>query len=174
MQEKSHKKFHSETIFLMDILIERLKAAFNASNYKELSVKLGVKEGTIKTWVRRDSYDLKLIVSKCNPRINLNWLMTGEGPMLNQDTEDRELETGTAEDYEGNNSSNAPTKYAPGEFNLPFMLQENSDHEYRIFPDINKDAFIAYLDRKDRIIRELSEEVGKLKARLEQMSGTDN
>ena len=63
-------------------IIDRLKRAFNARNYKDLSEKLDTNENTIKSWVNRNSYDIPLIVSKCNNDISLNWLLKGDGEMI--------------------------------------------------------------------------------------------
>ncbi|WP_430817085.1 helix-turn-helix domain-containing protein [Carboxylicivirga sp. RSCT41] len=62
-------------------LIDRLKKAFDARNYKDLSAKLDTNENTIKSWVNRNSYDIPLIVSKCDQNISLNWLLRGDGKM---------------------------------------------------------------------------------------------
>lgn len=74
MQEKTS---HNAIFFI----IERLKAYFQIVTDIELSKILEVKPNTISTWRNRNTIDWELIFAKCD-NINLNWLLTGEGPML--------------------------------------------------------------------------------------------
>jgi len=74
MQEKTSQ---NEIFFI----IERLKSYFQVDSDSKLAQILGVKPNTISTWKARHSVDWPLIFSKCD-NLNLNWLLTGEGPML--------------------------------------------------------------------------------------------
>ncbi len=72
----SSKKWQDATIIL-----ERLKKAYSLKNDAKLANFLDVKPNTIATWKKRNSIDFPLIFAKCHD-LNLNWLLTGQGPMF--------------------------------------------------------------------------------------------
>ena len=79
----------SKTSHNANILLDRLKVAYNFKSDSQLSKFLGVKPNTISTWRERNSINFKLILAKCDD-LNLNWLFTGEGPMFRE--EERNLQ----------------------------------------------------------------------------------
>jgi len=83
MQEK---KAQNEIFFL----VERLKTYFQIDTNIKLADILGVKQNTISGWIKNLRMDYALIISKCD-KVNLNWLIWGEPPMLKKD-----LHEGTA------------------------------------------------------------------------------
>ncbi|APF20349.1 Bacteriophage CI repressor helix-turn-helix domain-containing protein [Caldithrix abyssi DSM 13497] len=66
-----------------NIILGRLKKAYNLKKDIELANFLGVKQSTLATWKLRNTIDYDLIIAKCND-INLNWLLTGQGSMFLQ------------------------------------------------------------------------------------------
>lgn len=126
----------------MNYLIDRLKAAFGSSSYKDLALKLGVKEGTIKTWVGRDSYDLKLIVSKCNHDIDLNWLLTGEGSMTREASPptQQSSQSPTVKPYPTQGSDGIPLvsmEAAAGFGTAEFAIKDEDIQNRYMVPDFN-------------------------------------
>ncbi|MEP2445623.1 MAG: helix-turn-helix domain-containing protein [Balneola sp.] len=65
-------------------ILQRVKEAYSLATDTALADFLGVQQSTVATWKRRDSYNLELIISKCN-ELNLNWLLYGELPMWKED-----------------------------------------------------------------------------------------
>lgn len=62
-------------------ILDRFKLANNLANNAELARFLDINPATVSNWYKRDSIDWDLIFSKCK-RINLDWLITGEGDMV--------------------------------------------------------------------------------------------
>lgn len=58
---------------------------FSNGNKSEFARMIGVSPQAINTWISRDTFDIETIYSKC---VNLSpeWLLTGKGPMLKNDT----------------------------------------------------------------------------------------
>ncbi len=65
-------------------ILHRVKDAYKLRTDTELAEFLGVQQSTVATWKRRESYNLELIISKCN-EMNLNWLLHGEMPIWKND-----------------------------------------------------------------------------------------
>lgn len=83
------------------------------------------------------------------PELNSDWLLTGNGYML---------------------KPNKLSEQRQDLISIPWMAYDE-DGKYSPLhreSEFNKDLFIAYLDKKDSIIRELSEQIGRLKAKLEE------
>lgn len=59
------------------LIISRLKEAFGFENNQELAELLGVNESTIRSWISRDSADLKLIVAICSEK-DISFILTGK------------------------------------------------------------------------------------------------
>ncbi len=55
----------------------RLLEVTGLTSIKELVAYLEVNEGTFRSWLSRDSLDIKLIIAKCNSE-NLNYILTGK------------------------------------------------------------------------------------------------
>lgn len=72
--------------FSSNDIIDRLKIALSISSDKELGDILGVSKAAVSNWRKRNSIDFERVFSVCE-RINLDWLMTGEGNMLNDYSE---------------------------------------------------------------------------------------
>ncbi len=77
MQEKN-------TQFVI-FFINRLKSALKIKTDTELADYLGVKQSTISMWRKRDSVDIRLIITKCE-NISIDWLISGTGKMLKNET----------------------------------------------------------------------------------------
>lgn len=59
------------------LIISRLKDAFSLENNQKLAELLGVNESTIRSWISRDSADLKLIVAICSEK-DISFILTGK------------------------------------------------------------------------------------------------
>ena len=68
-------------------IIERLKMALNIRKDIDLARFLGISQSTLATWKIRNSIKWEIIFEKCN-NINLNWLLTGEGEMFLNSTQE--------------------------------------------------------------------------------------
>ncbi len=64
------------------LIINRIKLHLGIKTDSEFAEFLGVKQPAISNWRRRNTIDYELIITKCND-INANWLLTGQGEMLN-------------------------------------------------------------------------------------------
>ncbi len=64
-------------------IIDRLKMALKLETDTELAKYLGVNQSTVSAWKLRKSINWDLIITKCKD-INLDWLLTGEGEMMNR------------------------------------------------------------------------------------------
>jgi len=61
-------------------IIERLKKLLNLDNDTKLSKYLEINQSTLATWKKSDTFDIYRIHDKLlNKKININWLLTGEG-----------------------------------------------------------------------------------------------
>ena len=65
-------------------IIERLFIYFQVDNNKQLAEKLGVSNTVLSNWKARNTIDYELLFTKCE-NINFNWLIKGNGQMLNDD-----------------------------------------------------------------------------------------
>ena len=63
-------------------IIDRAKVALNATSDMQLADILGISKSTLSNWRARNSLDYAILFSKCE-HINYNWLISGEGEMLN-------------------------------------------------------------------------------------------
>lgn len=59
-----------------NVIIQRLKQYYGLSTNTELANKLGVAQNTISGWIKRNSIDYDLIISKCED-VDFNWLLSG-------------------------------------------------------------------------------------------------
>ncbi len=66
-------------------ILDRAKVALNVTSDMQLAELLGVNKSTLSNWKSRNSIDYGVLFSKCK-HINYNWLINGEGDMLNSAT----------------------------------------------------------------------------------------
>ncbi len=68
----------------MDIkeILNRAKVALNVTSDMQLAETLGVNKSTLSNWKSRNSIDFAILFTKCK-HVNYNWLINGEGEMLN-------------------------------------------------------------------------------------------
>ena len=66
-------------------ILNRLIDYYTDGNKARFAKMLGVKPQTINSWFIRDTFDIDLVYSKC-VGINADWLLTGEGDMLQKQT----------------------------------------------------------------------------------------
>lgn len=72
--------------FSSGAILNRLKEALQLPNDKELANTLGISKAAISNWRKRNSIDLDRVFSVCE-QINIDWLLTGEGSMSNEELE---------------------------------------------------------------------------------------
>ncbi len=65
-------------------ILQRVKEAYGFHTDLALAEFLGVSQPTVANWKKRDSIDLKLIITKCE-ELNQNWLLNGEGPVFKKE-----------------------------------------------------------------------------------------
>ena len=103
---------------------------YSNGNKAQFASLLGISPQGLSTWIKRESFDIELIFSKCED-LSAQWLLTGEGPMLKTDT--------SATDGRHTTAPEAP------------------------------EAPAQYVTQLLNTIRELSEQIGRLKARIEEL-----
>ena len=81
-------------------ILARIKEYYSFNTDTDLADFLGIQRSTLSNWVKRNSIDYDLVLSKCE-HINKNWLLTGEGEMLKSDNEKKS-------DIQFYNSENLP------------------------------------------------------------------
>lgn len=66
--------------------LEALIAHYSEGKPTRFAKYIGVAPSTVSTWLARDSFDYDLLFAKCEA-ISSEWLLTGDGPMLNEDND---------------------------------------------------------------------------------------
>lgn len=66
-----------------DLMLEQLINYYSNGNKSLFAKKLGVKPQTINSWIKRNTFDYELIYANCE-NISADWLLSGEGEMLNE------------------------------------------------------------------------------------------
>ena len=62
-------------------ILKSLIAHYAGGNKSRFASMLGITPQAVSTWEKRETFDVELIFAKCED-LNANWLLTGEGPML--------------------------------------------------------------------------------------------
>ena len=75
-----------KTFYSKQGIINRLKEAYNIQKDTDLANLLGISKSTLSNWVSRDSIDFDKVFSLCE-HIDINWLLTGRGSILKEDSE---------------------------------------------------------------------------------------
>ena len=139
-----------------NLIIARLKKSFNFSSNKELADLLEVKESTIRSWITRDSPDLKLIVAKCSDR-DINWILTGKTQAKNASL--NESQNASLNTNDGGTTETFPADAGNGCANCKIL-------ETKYFEA--KDYLLA----KEEEIKQLNREIGRLEAENAQLKGS--
>ena len=85
-KERPAKERESKIFDSVEI-IERIKTFLNTKTDSELAARLGISHATISAWKNREAIgDWELVLSLCIG-CNINWLLTGEGDMLQKPDE---------------------------------------------------------------------------------------
>ncbi len=74
-----------KTFYSKQGILNRLKEAYNIQKDTDLANLLGISKSTLSNWVSRDSIDFDRVFSLCE-HIDINWLLTGRGSMLKEET----------------------------------------------------------------------------------------
>jgi len=88
----SSKKWHNA-----NIILDRIKEAYNMRSDVELARFLDRDATTISSWRKRNTIDWDLILAKCKD-INRNYLIDGDTPIFSYDIKPSGLETKDAEE----------------------------------------------------------------------------
>lgn len=75
-----------KTFYSKQGILNRLKEAYNIQKDTDLANLLGISKSTLSNWVSRDSIDFDKVFSLCE-HIDINWLLTGRGSILKEDSE---------------------------------------------------------------------------------------
>lgn len=67
------------------LILNRLKKHLKIGTDKEFAEFLEIKPTTLSMWHKRNTMDIELIFTKCD-FLNAEWLLTGEGEMLKENT----------------------------------------------------------------------------------------
>lgn len=132
------------------LIISRLRKAFSLENNQELAELLGVNESTIRSWISRDSADLKLIVAICSDK-DMNFILTGKSaPNFAPKTAPNSAPNSGQESENGETTETFPSDGNPTCLNCKII--ETKYFEAR-----------DYLNAKEKEVKELNQEVGALK-----------
>lgn len=63
-------------------IINQIKLYLNIKTDSEFAQFLGISQPTVSSWRKRNTLDHEIIIAKCK-ELNVEWLITGEGEMLN-------------------------------------------------------------------------------------------
>lgn len=67
-------------------ILDKIVRFYTKGNYAKFSEMLGLKPGTASAWKYRNTFDIDVISTHCR-EINYQFLLTGEGPMLQSETD---------------------------------------------------------------------------------------
>ena len=77
-----------------NLILKRLMKALRFKTAKELSNALNISESTISSWKIRGIGDYELLFTFCEDfKINLHWLLTGDGEMLLSDVKQSNIKS---------------------------------------------------------------------------------
>lgn len=74
-----------------EILLQLVEYYANG-NKRKFGQMLGLADGTVSAWCKRNTFDVDLVSTKCQD-VSLRFLMTGEGPMLTTQQVEEESNT---------------------------------------------------------------------------------
>ena len=126
---------------------ERLHALiehYSNGNKAQFANKIGITPQGLSTWIKRDSFDIELIYSKCE-YLSSRWLLTGEGPMLEKDTSRTQEATQTKPKVTRSTPTSAATE----------------------------SVLLSLIREKDETIRQQAIEIGKLTEQLRSLKSQD-
>lgn len=64
-------------------MLQALISYYDNGNKSQFAKRLGISAQGLSTWIKRNTFDLELIYSKCE-LLNSEWLLTGKGSMLKE------------------------------------------------------------------------------------------
>lgn len=82
------------------LVLDRIKEYYKLKGNAELARFLGVAPNTITNWYGRKTFDIDVIYTKCVD-IDMNWLLTGEGNMIREESNKEEKLPSVNQTYEG-------------------------------------------------------------------------
>lgn len=84
--KKTYKKMNKS------LILNEIKNQLKLKTKQDFASFLGIKQTTLSMWYKRNTFDIELLYKKCN-FLNPNWLLTGEGEMLQSlENPNKELE----------------------------------------------------------------------------------
>ena len=145
----------------MGNFIERLQYYMQKKgiNDNQMTVNAGLSIGLIgkakSSKKGMNSTNIEKILLAC-PDINPDWLLTGRGEMLKTKR--------TSEEYPSHQESVSDHKVTQISTTEQTKSEKNSDHH-----PPQGEILLAILREKDEVIKQLAEEIGRLKARIEEL-----
>jgi len=82
------------------LILSKIKSHYGLKTEVEFARFLGIKPQTLASWYKRNSFDIELLYSKCVD-VNPDWLLTGEGEMLRNPTQEGKQGMIPAKNMEG-------------------------------------------------------------------------
>lgn len=128
-------------------MILKMIQYYSNGNKAQFAALLGITPQGLSTWIKRDTYDIELVFSKCE-NISAEWLLTGEGEMLKSSVDNP---------HKDSDSVNPTT----------FLAKAPKDPAATDGLSSEMSAYIqALLDR----LAQQSELIGRLRAQIEQLN----
>lgn len=114
-------------------ILNKIKLFYGFKKDSELARYLGISPQTFSNWKKRNSYDSLLIHTKC-PEINLEWLLTYEGPMLKSPILDKDYPMSVLEDpmfkLQEKNNTNIPLYNLDSNGGLKNIVHKKSENTF--------------------------------------------
>lgn len=120
---------------------------YSNGNKAQFASRLGITPQGLSTWIKRESFDLELVFSKCEG-LSAQWLLTGDGDMLKPNVS----QEATPVSKTANECSTACDK----------------DTQNSLYTQENPDFSLAHKQLLDALL-EKTEEIGRLKARIDEL-----
>lgn len=81
------------------LILNKIKGHLGLKKDAEFAKYLGIKQNTLSNWHSRNTFDIDLISQKCD-FLNYDWLLTGKGEMLKNDTKISEMDNKESKDVD--------------------------------------------------------------------------
>lgn len=111
-------------------ILKSLIMYYAGGNKSRFANMLGITPQAVSTWEKRETFDIELIFAKCE-NINASWLLTGEGPMLAEESNAR------LAGHFPDRSESMPVKYVPVSAHASFIENIDSSGSFdfiNVFP----------------------------------------
>lgn len=148
------------------LMLSEIKKHYGIKSNAEFARFLEISAQNIYTWIKRNTFDPKIILAKC-PDINAEWLLTGKGEMLKASHESRPNATSAPKNYLAQYTDEELDQILQDQYRAHLLQMYEQGKAY---PEIVVKKMMA---EKDIQIKELQREVWELQKKLKQTADND-